>query len=365
MDQPLKVASGSSARVLVVDDSDGIRDVLAIGLEREDYTVALAADAQEALEHIGASPFDLILLDVKLPGVSGLELLEQLRAQHSLLDVPIIMISGTSGSDEVVAALKKGANDYITKPFDMAVVIARIKTQLSLKNLKELNDRYVRTASHDLKKPVMLMLDVARQLKASDSISAAKNKDARSALSLLIQSAEFMQQIIEDLLEQRAIKDGQLRLSRVPTDIGALARQAITRNSRYADGKGITLRIEVTPNLPTVLADDARLMQVLENLIGNAIKFSPAGSSITVRARGERDGAICEVSDAGPGIAEADADKLFVEYAKLRNLPTGDEKSTGLGLAISKELIALHNGEIGAYNNPERGTTFWFRLPLQ
>lgn len=364
MDRATNLTTTAPIRLLIVDDSDGIRDVLAIRLEREGYAVALAGDANAAIEHIGASRFDLILLDTKLPGISGLALLERLRARHSLLDVPIIMISGHGASEDVVTALEKGANDYITKPFDMAVVLARVKTQLSLKHLKELYDGFLRTASHDLKKPVILMLDVARQLREGSASRGTLDEEGRSALNFLIESGEFMQQIIGDLLEQHAIKGGRLRLTKLPTDISALASQAIARNTAYAADKGIVLNTQYAPDLPTIMADDARVMQVLENLIGNAIKFSPAGKSITVRARAEATCVMCEVSDAGPGIAEVDMKKLFVEYAKLHNLPTGKEKSTGLGLIISKELIALHGGEIGARNNPEGGATFWFSLPI-
>jgi signal transduction histidine kinase len=364
MDHAANPATIAPVRLLVVDDSDGIRDVLAIRLEREGYAVALARDANEAIEQIGANRFDLILLDMKLPGIGGLALLERLRARHSLLDVPIIMISGHGASENIVSALEKGANDYITKPFDMAVVMARVKTQLSLKQLKELYDRFLRTASHDLKKPVLLMLDVARQLRDTSATRGTMDEEGRSALNFLIDSGEFMQQIIEDLLEQHAIKGGRLRLTKLPTDIGALANQAIARNTAYAAGKGIALNAQFAPDLPTIMADDVRITQVLENLIGNAIKFSPADKPITVRARAEPACVVCEVSDAGPGITEADMKKLFIEYAKLHNVPTGKENSTGLGLIISKELIALHGGEIGARNNPGGGATFWFSLPI-
>ena len=105
-------------------------------------------------------------------------------------------------------------------------------------------------------------------------------------------------------------------------------------------------------------------MQVLDNLIGNAIKFSPLGKQVLVRTRCENQTILCEVVDEGPGIVESDRAKLFVEYAKLRNKPTGNETSTGLGLSICRELIALHGGTIGMRDNASGGSIFWFRLPL-
>ncbi len=353
------------SHLLVIDDEYGICDVLTIGLEREGYAVTVAHDGKEALAQISGKRFDLILLDLKLPGISGLELLDQLRKSHSALDVPIIIISGTGESRDVVTALQHGANDYLTKPFDMAVVRARISAQLSLKQLKATNDRYLRIVSHDLKKPVMVMLDIARRLRAEHTPGAPLTGDDLSALALLIQSGEFMQQIIWDLLDQDALRDGRLRITKQPTDLGAIVRQAVTRNTAYAQGKGIQLDMQFDTELPTIQADDLRLMQVLENLIGNAIKFSPAGTRVTVHTGCEDAHARCEVSDNGPGIAEEDREALFVEYAQLKNVPTGKEKSTGLGLAISKQLVTLHGGEIGAHNRPDGGATFWFRLPVE
>ena len=352
------------SHILVVDDAAGMRDVLAIGLEREGYQVALAGDANQALEQIRATHFDLILLDMKLPGMSGMELLAQLRKSHSALDVPIIVISGNGESSGVVNALQSGANDYITKPTDMAVVRARVKAQLALKQLKDMNDRYLRIVSHDLKKPIMLMLDIARQVTADYSPGAPMTEDMGSALGLLIQSGEFMQQIVSDLFDEHALRGGRLQLRRQPTDLGAVVRQALTRNAAYAKSKGITLDMQFDTRLPIIQADDLRLMQVLENLIGNAIKFCAPGAHVMVHTRNEVGYIRCDVADTGPGIPMEDMEHLFIAYAQLKNLPTGHEKSTGLGLAISKELITRHGGEIGAYNRPEGGANFWFRLPL-
>jgi signal transduction histidine kinase len=116
-------------------------------------------------------------------------------------------------------------------------------------------------------------------------------------------------------------------------------------------------------DLPVIRADDFRITQVLENLVGNAIKFCPRGARITVATRRDGDGLRCEVADTGPGIPEDELEQLFVEYANLSNRPTGSESSTGLGLSICKELVTLHGGEIGARNNPGGGAIFWFSLP--
>jgi signal transduction histidine kinase len=351
-------------RLLVVDDEEAIRDLFGIQLRREGYTVSMAGSAQQALDVLAAERIDLVLLDMKLPDMPGLVLLQKLRQTYSILDLPVIIISGAGHRDDIVAGLQSGANDYLTKPIDLGIVRARIQTQLALHQLKEINDKFSRIASHDLKKPVILMLDMARQLQQANSRQDLSAGDLDATLSLLIEAGQYMQQLIESLLELRSVHNGRMSLTRLPTDLGAIVRQAVTRNMGYAKSKGIALRMEFTTELPPILADDLRLMQVLDNLIGNAIKFSPAATQITVRTRRENGHIVCEVADQGPGIVAEDRGKLFVEHARLRNKPTGNETSTGLGLSICREMVTLHGGDIGATDNPGGGTIFWFRLPL-
>lgn len=350
--------------VLIVDDAPGVAEVLAMKLGRDGYRVATASTAQQATQAIDEREFDLILLDIRLPDGDGFELLRQLRERRSLLDTPIIVISGLDQTSDVITALQYGANDYITKPFDLAVVVARIRTQITIKRVKDINDHFLRVASHDLKKPLLVMLDAARQLQAGYPLGAALDADALAALAFIVESGDFMQRIIADLLELGALRDQKLRITKRPTDVGAIVRQAVARNLLYARSKGCELKMEFARDLPNIQADDARLMQVLENLIGNSIKFGPVGNVVTLRTAREGGSLICEVADTGPGIPEKEMKLLFKEYARLSNSPTGGETSTGLGLSICRELILLHGGEIGARNNAGAGATFWFRLPI-
>lgn len=356
--------AGQREQLLIVDDSAATREVLAIKLGREGYAVAAAGNAHDAKQQLASGAIDLILLDVCLPDGSGINLLSELRQSRSPLDLPVIVISGMDQSTDIVAALKNGANDYVTKPLDLAIVLARVRTQLALKQLKQAHDGFLRIASHDLKKPLLLMLDIARQVSTQYPAGTPVDANLASAMAMLIESGEFMQHIIGDLIELRAVHDGHLQLTRLSTDLGATVRQAIARNTAYAKGKGIELRMQFDKELPHIHADDFRITQVLENLIGNAIKFSPRDTVITVRTSRADGALLCEVSDTGPGIPEREMNRLFTEYARISNQPTGGEKSTGLGLAISRQLIQLHGGDIGARNNADGGATFWFRLPL-
>ncbi len=366
VDGPAERSDAPKRTVLVVDDDDGLRAGLAIGLRRDGYAVQLAADASEAMDKLAHADFDLILLDLHLPGtIDGLSLLNTIRAERSPLNLPVIIISGSADSDNIVTALRDGANDYVVKPFDAATVRARVRTQITLKALKDVNDHFLRAASHDLKKPIMLMLDVANQVRAQAATGSPMSADDQSALDLLIDTGKYMQQIISELLDMGAIRAGRIHLQKQPTDFGAIVRQAVAHNLGYAHGKFIELELKFSPGIPHILADELRLLQVLDNLIGNAIKFSPAKTRVMVSTFAEHGEIVCEIIDEGPGLSGEDQKQLFQPYRALSNKPTGNEQSTGLGLAICKELVGLHQGDIGVRNNSERGATFWIRIPIK
>src|SRR3954452_3436466 len=134
------------------------RDMLSRRLQREGYTVLTAEDGYKALEMMKSQKFDLILLDVMMPGLNGYEMLPIIRQQFSLAELPVIMATAKDRSEDVVEGLKLGANDYVTKPIDLPVLLARMEIHLKLKNLAQMKDEFLRIASHDLKNPLSTIL---------------------------------------------------------------------------------------------------------------------------------------------------------------------------------------------------------------
>jgi signal transduction histidine kinase len=349
--------------LLVVDDNEDNRDMLSRRLRRQGYNVEMAEDGNRALDMIAAAKYDLILLDIMMPGISGIEVLKTVRERHSVADLPVIMATAKDHSEDIVYALKLGANDYVTKPIDFPVVMARIQTQLSLKRLSELKDEFLRMASHDLKNPLTVILGSVKVVQRLVPPGTAMTEDSYDLLSRMSKRATEMQRMIEEFLDFEAMQDGRLSLLLTEFQLNDVARECVEANLDYAKGKEIALNLKLDSTLPPISADVARIKQVIQNLIGNAVKFGPKGSETQVRIFGNHGFQLFEVSDRGPGIKEEDMKKLFQKYAKLSNKPTGGEKSSGLGLAICKQFIDLHGGEIGARNNPDGGSTFWFRLP--
>lgn len=350
--------------LLVVDDNEDNRDMLSRRLKRQGYSVEMAEDGNRALDMIAANKFDLVLLDIMMPGISGIDVLKTVRTKHSVADLPVIMATAKDHSEDIVYALKLGANDYVTKPIDFPVVLARIQTQLSLKRLSELKDEFLRMASHDLKNPLTVVLGSVKMVQRLVPPGTMMTEDSYDLLSRMSKRATEMQRMIEDFLDFEAMQDGRLNLVIAQIQLNDIARECVEATMDYAKGKEIALSLKLDPALPPISADAARIQQVIQNLVGNAVKFGPKGSETQVRTSGDQAFQLLEVSDHGPGLKEEDMKKLFQKYARLSNKPTGGEKSSGLGLAICKQFIDLHGGEIGARNNPEGGSTFWFKLPV-
>jgi signal transduction histidine kinase len=186
----------------------------------------------------------------------------------------------------------------------------------------------------------------------------------REFVAMIHDRADAMQRIIEDFVDCQAMEDGQLRLTVTSVDLTGVAREVVAAHALSAQAKEISLTLAVVGSVPAARVDRARLSQVLENLVGNAIKFSPRGAQVVVRLSAVAERIRIEVTDTGPGLAEADMPQLFTRYGRLSAQPTGGEISTGLGLAICRQLVEAHGGQIGAGNNEGPGATFWLEVPV-
>jgi signal transduction histidine kinase len=172
-----------------------------------------------------------------------------------------------------------------------------------------------------------------------------------------------MKRIIGDFLDLGALREGRLVLDRAAFDLHTLVAQSIEHNSVYAARKAIRLALETGTSQAIVQGDGARITQVIDNLVSNAIKFTPNGGAVLLRIDDQLPGVRIEVRDTGPGLTKDDLAGLFVPHRRGASRPTGNESSTGLGLALCKQLVELHGGHIGAQNATEGGAVFWFELP--
>jgi signal transduction histidine kinase len=215
-------------------------------------------------------------------------------------------------------------------------------------------------AAHDLRTPItVIQLAVGLMLDYSAPLADAERTPF---LQDIKRQSDHMLALLNDLLDVTEIEAGQLSLTRQPIDLADFLQDATAWHRKLAAPKGTQITLEDVPP-GSAQADALRLRQVIDNLISNAVKYSPPGSRVWVRAERTLTGWRIHVKDQGPGITLKDRRKLFQDFARLSAKPTGGEKSTGLGLAITRRVVETHGGQIGVDSEPGEGADFWFTLP--
>jgi two-component system, sensor histidine kinase and response regulator len=351
--------------VMMIDDQSANLQVVGQLLTHADYDVVPVLDGREALALAERSPPDLVLLDMRMPGLDGFAVLEGLQAMAQTRDVPVVFLTADHERESLVRAFSAGAVDYITKPFIAEELLARVRTHLDLKRSRERlarvaeeRQRMAEIVSHDLRNHFANILFSADMLH-----DAGLPDDARQRLATSIrESADAGVLFLQAFLDQQEDQTHGAQLR--PLSAVALAKGAIALLSHQAARKGIALQLAVEDPALQVLADEAGAGHVLQNMLSNAIKYAPQQSEIAVSvARRGQYGAL-SVHDRGPGISAQDRERLFKRYVRLSAVPTGGESSTGLGLALAKQRARTMGGDLWYEDRPGGGATFVFELAL-
>lgn len=359
------------SHILVVDDDSDNLNLLTIIIKRE-YRVSTAENGLDALAFLEENPdVDTILLDIMMPDMNGLQALQNLCDNPKTKNIPVILISALNNNDDVVAGLDIGAKDYITKPFDRRVLLARIRTQVELKQLTDsqaetiakletaqaIRDNLFRVVSHDLKNPlanIRMVEYVLREQVAADTTTNQMMDTVRLSL-------DTMEQVIEDFLDVVILQSGKFKLNYELKSTEAAICSVVLQYSMSAKSKNIDVDLKTIDNM--VWVDGHKLQQVLNNLLSNALKYSPNDSTISMWTE-QLDGMVrINVADEGPGVPVEEQHKLFTEFGKLTPRPTGEESSTGLGLWIVKTVTELMNGRVGVDFPKDGGSIFWVEFP--
>ena len=356
--------------ILVVDDEPDNRRLLNRILAHR-AKITEAGDGHSALEILSRESYDLVLLDIMMPDMTGLQVLEIIRGQSATADLPVVLISALSDTDDIVRGLQLQANDYIVKPIDIDVVMARVETQLKLKQTSDLQkqaiaeleaaqqmkDKLLRIASHDLRSPLSNVNMVHALLR--DYV--ADQPDALEILDTLQVTVGKMKGIIEEFLDVSKFQTSGIDITLGPVEVSEIVAAVAAQYSRMAFDKNIAIQ---TVDLPGVaLADHARLEQALNNLVTNAIKYSPRDTVISLWSDVQDGRVRLNVADQGPGIPAGERDKLFKEFSQLSTRPTAGEASSGLGLWIVKQMVNLQGGAVGVDCPQDGGSIFWIDLP--
>ncbi len=360
---PSRMGAGTET-VMVIDDQPQNVQQLALMLDGGGYRVLLAHGGEQALEHLCATTPDLILLDMHMPGMSGIELCRRLKEEVEWARVPIIFLSVEDDKAAIVEALESGGVDYVTKPFHKAELLSRVRTHLALRRAQEAarllaedKDELLGILTHDLGNHlagIHINATVLEKQLATLPVGLAK------FVTNIARSTETTASFVQEFLANQSAERLQVQLA--PCDLRASVEEAIERHAARAAAKGIALVVELPAHSILALADVEAVGRVLDNLLSNAIKFSPANSRVRLHAS-LADRVELAVQDEGPGFSAEDRKKMFHRYGRLSALPTGGEQSTGLGLSIIKRLVAAMNGSIAVESVKGKGARLVVSLP--
>jgi two-component system, sensor histidine kinase and response regulator len=365
--------------VLVADDEPGLRSGIArvlrsfsVDVSRLDttarFTVVEAGSGEEALERIAAHPPDVLLLDFKMPGISGLDLLEMLPAgRHDFLT---IMITAYATIETAVLATKRGAYDFLAKPFTpdelrdvlrkatVHLVAEREAQRLALEK-RRVRFEFVRTLGHELKAPLAAiegLLGLVRAHARGDAVG-----DYDELVDRCVARIGGMRKLILDLLDLTRIESGQKARDLQPVDVRAVAEAAIEGQAVAARSRGIAIELEAEGPC-TFTADRGELAIVLDNLLSNAVKYNRDAGSVRVRITGTGDVVAIAVRDTGIGLCPDDASRLGQEFLRIRSHETAHIEGSGLGLSIVKRIAQLYGGDLGVESRAGEGSTFTVTL---
>lgn len=374
-------------KILIVDDEPDIAMILKLHLEDAGYQTIWAADGDAALDLIHSNVFPLVLMDIRMPGISGLDVLKQLRGEG--VDTSVIMMTAHGNEDLAVECMQAGATDYVTKPFQHDNLLQRIeralvnrRMQITNKKLEKEKEDFFFMLSHDLKNPITAAIgsiDIIREGRLGPI-----NPEQQDYLQSAIESCEEVVGMIDNLLDMRRFESGKMqpRIKPIrPADILALT---VNRFAPAAVRDGVSLTMDCSAKTAEIAVDSSLLTRVVANLVGNALKYTFDGGSITLSCRcvqhDERhklripvyaempEGfsklrcfVKISVKDTGSGIPPDELGQIFEAFVQSKK--SRERGGAGLGLAFCKKAIESFNGCIWAESDGKNGSQFIMLLP--
>ncbi|HQR40072.1 MAG TPA: response regulator [Blastocatellia bacterium] len=363
----------TTGEILIVDDTPENLDLLIDILEQHGLAVRVAGTGRRALAAVEASPPDLIMLDINMPGMNGFEVCRSLKADAKSRDIPVVFLSVHDDVREKVAAFKAGGSDYITKPFQAEEVLVRVENQLKIARLqRELTVKgeealeasraksaFLANMSHELRTPLNGILGFVQLLESDNSLSA----EQRDRLAVISRSGEHLLGLINDVLSLSKMEAGQAVVHDRPFSLRRMLLGLEEMFRVRAESQGLSFSVEMTPEVPDrVTGDDGKLRQILINLLGNAFKFTTAGS-VELRVSWGDGVGYFEVEDTGPGVPVDQRNRIFEPFVQTA-LGKRSGEGTGLGLTISRNYARLMDGDLQAGGEVGRGATFRCHVAL-
>jgi two-component system sensor histidine kinase/response regulator len=358
------------SKVLIIDDEEVVLDSCTQILEGGPFDVATAMDGTFGLEMVSEFQPDIVFVDLKMPGISGFDVLERIHDFDPT--IVTIVITGYATVDSAIEAIKKGAYDFLPKPFtpDEFRVISRrglerrrlvLETSALRREREMLREQFAAIVSHELKSPLGA---VQQNLFALEQeLSGVLTEDQAKKLERMKSSINNLMKLIHTWLRVISQDIGQIKENFKPTSIAHVIEESVMSVEPHATRKDIRLVTQVPDDLPEIMGDEVTLQEAVVNLLINSVKYSQTGSQVRIKAEHEDSEILVSVSDRGVGISEEDLPFIFGDFYVGQSAPPS-ERGSGLGLALTRRIIETHGGSISVESALGKGSTFVIRLPV-
>ena len=362
--------NNSDALILNVDDSDGARYAKSRILTRAGFKVIEASNGGDALLRARQDRPNLILLDVKLPDINGLEVCRQLKGGAETNTILVLQTSASCiGTADKIRALDGGADNYLVEPIEADELIANVRALLRLgqveRELREVDrrkDEFLATLAHELRNPLGPIRTALALLCKLDPVVPAMQDNARRTIA---RHTDHLVRLVDDLLDVSRISLGKISLQWESVSLASVIRSALETSSHSIEARGHAIDIDLPKEELWVCGDAVRLSQIVANLLLNAAKFTAPGGRIAIGAARDGDNVRIRLADNGIGIAATSIDSIFGLFEQSGHAPDRVQDGLGIGLSLVRTLVELHGGQVSVSSpGVGLGSTFEVHLPL-
>ena len=365
-------SKGRKPSILVVDDTAENLRLLTNLFREHGYEIRPVLSGKLALQAVARDAPDLILLDINMPDMHGYDVCEELKQNEQWMDIPVIFVSALDEVFDKVRAFDVGGVDYISKPFQVEEVLARVRTHLALRRtqleltatidrlreLEAMRESLFQMVVHDLKSPLWGIEHFMERL--AEETHGRIRPEAEAQLDRVRNAAGELARMVNSLLDVSRIESSRMPIQRAAVDLKELIDQAVGNVSAGDPTRPIAVNV---PSGMQLWCDPDLTRRVIENMVGNGLKHTPQHSPLNIRVTSAADGTRLEFSDKGSGVPQEDRERIFQKFGAVQ--ARQGYHSSGLGLAFCRLAVEAHGGRIGVMDAQGGGSTFWFELPAQ
>ena len=355
----------SKPHILIVDDEMGPRESLKMILNPY-YTVHTADRGAQAIEMLKQIPVDLVTLDLKMPGLTGINVLEKVKEHDP--DIEAIIITGYGSLDTAIEGLRLGAFDYISKPFDVNHILALVRRGLERRNakarLRQVKSDFLSNVSHELRTPLSVVVGFVYLL--LNQVIGKLSEDQQKILETVYRNSEELLELIDNVLWMTSLNVGDSTAAMEKFDAAEVVDATIKRYEKPVQEKGLALNLQLATGDISIVSDRAKVERVFQNVYNNAVKFTAKGEiTVKVRPSADRGSVEFEVIDTGTGIEENKISSIFEPFHQADTSSVRSFSGLGLGLTVARRMAELIGGRLELTSQPNIGTRVFMSFPSQ